>query len=440
MIEHPIPTVSTAKQLYATAVRCGFPGCSQPLYTESPSDGVWALNSKISHIFARREGGPRWNKSQSAEENRSAANLILMCHQHAAEIDDKHGRIKYSAETLLEWKQGQLQLHRQMSIGWPLTDKMAKDALAVSFTSSGIVINNSNLRLGGEGGKAPGAGGGGGGAIGKNARGGRGGRGGRITDLEGNFLSPDEFEPAAETLQTRDVLPGAGGGGAPAFGDGAVAGDGGNGGDIATGILEVEPGEIFEIVIGEGGRPPHLPGQHGSSGEDAVIVVRTSDGRVKRTIKAGAGKGAEAGRLPDDWVPVSNVDLVGGFGVTTLMLVNAVDIRDGLLFVLGGGWAKYSIPSVPLDTIWTLVCIASWKSLAQGPTRGLQVCLGNPSGKEVSRVAIGVSPEFQKGSNVHWVVNIGAPLDAPGYWNLSVRSGDLLLAELPVLVEITPAT
>ena len=47
--------------------------------------------AEVAHIHARRENGPRWNPAMTGEENRSYDNLIVLCLQHASEIDD-HSR------------------------------------------------------------------------------------------------------------------------------------------------------------------------------------------------------------------------------------------------------------------------------------------------------------------------------------------------------------
>src|SRR3954465_15514408 len=87
-VEHPPPTVATVKLLYAHAFACAYPGCGRPLYREDEATGTWTLNSRICHIHARREGGPRWDAHQSPEDNRTEHNLMLMCLEHASAIDD----------------------------------------------------------------------------------------------------------------------------------------------------------------------------------------------------------------------------------------------------------------------------------------------------------------------------------------------------------------
>jgi hypothetical protein len=60
-IVHRKPILVTIRELYATAFRCGRPGCGRPLYKLNNDTGEVILNSNVSHICARSEGGPRWD-------------------------------------------------------------------------------------------------------------------------------------------------------------------------------------------------------------------------------------------------------------------------------------------------------------------------------------------------------------------------------------------
>ena len=435
MIEHPPPTIATAKSLYARAFRCAYPECPEPLYREDELTGTWTLNSRICHICARSEGGPRWDARQSGEENRSEANLVLMCQAHASAIDDPNSVIAYTPKLLRKWKASQIAEHKQLREGWPLTRTMAKEALTASFSNVSIAMNNSVVNLVGEGGRGPGSGGGGGPAFGPYSRGGRGGNGGRMTDFDGNPLS-EEALAKFQIDAGSETPPGSGGGGAGAFGPGALGGDGGSGGDGLMGILAVEEGDIVEFDLGKGGESPRLPGQHGHTAGDTVMIVRSADGAVKRVLRARGGAGAKSGELPDDWVTISQADLLGGFQITTLCTANAVELRDGLLFVLGGGWSTFYTVSLPFDAIWTIICAAAWTRLDHGPVRGLQICVSDSDGREVSRLALSLPPTAANGHSYNWVQNIGAPLDRGGIWRVSVQSGDFLLSEIKIDVKI----
>ena len=113
-----------------------------------------------------REGGPRWDPNQSAEENRSEQNLVLMCVEHADTIDIPQTLPNYPAEKLSEWKHKQLEQYRRIEQGWALDETMAQEVIEASLGRADVIVSNSTVSLGGEGGKAPQAGGGGGGAIG----------------------------------------------------------------------------------------------------------------------------------------------------------------------------------------------------------------------------------------------------------------------------------
>lgn len=117
------------KRLYARAFRCARPNCSRPLYKRDDDTGDLALNSRVAHIHARRPGGPRWIE-MSGENNRSDANLLLLCIEHSYEVDELPDL--YPAELLREWRQAQLDEHGQAQRGWPLTDADAGRVLEAS--------------------------------------------------------------------------------------------------------------------------------------------------------------------------------------------------------------------------------------------------------------------------------------------------------------------
>lgn len=131
-IEHRVPTAATIRQLYGTAFRCGKPGCGKPLYRMDNETGAAFLNSYVSHICARSEGGPRWNPEMSEGDNRSASNLMPMCFEHAREIDDAPEN--YPVALLRKWKQAQIDEHVKMQKSWPLTDAEAQQVIDASFS------------------------------------------------------------------------------------------------------------------------------------------------------------------------------------------------------------------------------------------------------------------------------------------------------------------
>lgn len=130
-IVHRKPVLATVRRLYGTAFRCGKPDCGRPLYKMNDETGETLLNSRVSHICARSEGGPRWDPDMSEEENRSESNLIPMCTEHADEIDvtPQH----YPVELLHEWKRAQIAEHFKVQKSWPLTEGEAEQVIEASF-------------------------------------------------------------------------------------------------------------------------------------------------------------------------------------------------------------------------------------------------------------------------------------------------------------------
>jgi hypothetical protein len=312
---------------------------------------------------------------------------------------------------------------------------MAEDVLTASTQKVGILINNAVLHLAGEGGKAPGAGGGGGGAVGPNSRAGHGGSGGHLWQANGADVQPSDANPDFED-DFDGAPPGAGGGGGGAVGPGAIAGDGGDGGDCVIGAFDVEPGDQLEIFVGAGGKAAVLPGQHAGSGEHSWVRLRSPDGLIKQFLLVAGGKGALSGKIPDGYSTISQDDLDSGFTISTLMLANSLDIRENLIFMLGGGWSKYTVPHMPIDVVWPVVCNANWTKELSQQTRGLQLCLSNPHGDEVSRLLLELPTALQAGNNCTWIQGLGAPLNQVGIWRVTVQSGAFLLAEVSVRVEV----
>jgi hypothetical protein len=444
-IEHPEPTPATAKELYAHAFHCAYQGCRKPLYRVDDQTGDRTLNSRICHINARREGGPRWEVTQSGEENRSERNLVLMCLEHASEIDDNEA--KYPADLLRQWKQRQINEYFQFKQGWIIDTEMARDA--IDRSEGKVLIDHSTINLGGEGGRAPGAGGGGGGAIGRGSRGGRGGDGGdhRVQHDQFSTGNSPRIPPNAiqDFVTETGVPPGAGGGGAGAIGDGAIGGDGGGGGESVDAIIDLAPlrargFDHIEVVVGQGGKPSSLPGHPATDGEDTVLNFISKDATILRTIRAKGGKSGSA-RLPDDVGELSPADLNGGFRITALMPVNAYDFRDGLFYILGGLWTKFLLPQIPREAIWQIVWAAEWETLEASTARGLFLSLINPIGKETSCQAITIPRDSINLGSTRWMGPIGALLDIEGRWRLRLHSGGFLLAQIAIEVAVaTPAT
>jgi hypothetical protein len=81
--------------------QCAAPGCTKPLIA---SDGETII-SKICHIEAASDDGPRFNPRMTDEDRRHFSNLILLCDEHHRIIDNKANENKYPVELLKKWKE-----------------------------------------------------------------------------------------------------------------------------------------------------------------------------------------------------------------------------------------------------------------------------------------------------------------------------------------------
>jgi hypothetical protein len=408
-IEHREPTVATVKELYANAWRCGKPECMRPLYRVDPESGSRILNSRVAHICARREGGPRWNPEMTEDENRSADNLILLCLEHASEIDDKNRVEAFPTSLIQEWKRQQLAEFDSLGYGgWTLTDGEASEVLDSSRRTS-FSIRDSSIALGGQGGQAPGAGGGGGGVLGSHAVGGRGGKGGDLS-FEG--------QPGQ--------APGAGGGGAGASGHGAVGGEGGEGGEYVEEWFSVdELPEVVEIKVGRGGRG--VPGGDGPDGED------TTFGDL---LRAKGGRGGRAGRMGA--VPYERGD-PSAVRVSAAFFAHSAEARDGLVYVLGGGWDTYSVPTLPGVLNGCLVFIFEYDGNGTRRSYDVRVEVASPAGetKGSSSMVLPFDAPPTKTVRAPHVVGLSVGLEVPGTWVARVAANGKELARIPLDVVAT---
>lgn len=131
-IQHPPPTLTTAKELYGAAISCGFPECQEPPY--KVVNGALALNSQMAHIHARSEGGPRWLATMSSDKNRAKENLIILCYPHHGVVDDPANEPDYPAVLLRQWKTAQIELATASPYARPMeiSDAQAAEVLRIS--------------------------------------------------------------------------------------------------------------------------------------------------------------------------------------------------------------------------------------------------------------------------------------------------------------------
>jgi len=386
-IEHPAPTEATVKELYASAFQCANPECMAPPYRLN-SDGTRTLNSRVAHICARRENGPRWDPGMSADENRSVGNLILMCIPHSYEIDDLQRAYLFPIELLRSWKEQQLAEYDRTRSGWQITDAEAEEVIQESYTAE-IIIQGNILNLGAQGGQAPSAGGAGGTAIGRGAVGGKAGPGGPVTiNLSGG--------PGA--------APGAGGGGESTI-------------DPESELLWRGPGRTPTVGQAE------YVGADSQGGGDTIFS--DADGNV--LLRAKGGQPALAG--------TGIRSTTDKFTVSTLMLANAVEMTGFYVSILNGGFAHYNVLNLNDQLRFVGLVVLEGGGVPQGEYAFIiQVHAPN------STVAYSTTPVFRivKAGDINRIILqfwMSVPISEFGMWTIVVLHDSRELARLPVAVQ-----
>lgn len=91
----------TLKKLHIlSGNQCAAPDCTSPLIAQ---DGETII-SKICHIEAASEDGPRFNPGMTDDERRHFNNLVLLCDEHHCIVDNKANEGKFTVPILKEWK------------------------------------------------------------------------------------------------------------------------------------------------------------------------------------------------------------------------------------------------------------------------------------------------------------------------------------------------
>lgn len=416
-MEHPKPTGATVYRLYGSSQRCAFPDCAERHIEVDRFTGVKICNTEVCHIHARRENGPRWNPSQTSEENRSDGNLLLLCRKHHAVVDDLRNLEYYTAAILRKWKS------EQETQGVNPLDR--DDIEAIGQTN--FIIAAETVNLGGEGGAAPGAGGGGGAAIGPNARGGRGGDGGHIFE-DGRLSNASALKPWADIIRSWPMScpPGSGGGGEPASRIDAVGGRGGDGGDIHTGGTHHVAGGKIHVKIGRAAR---LPGEIGRS---TYLEKINPDGSTELlTPKAHGGLSGDS-YLFEDVPEVDSAAVERGVRVCCLTVVEDVAMKGGAHSVGRFGLSRIIVRNLPAEVVFTLLTAVS---KASDDRIGYFVSLLF-EGEEVARIAVNATERSDGCTSCSYSFPIGAHFETEGRCRIIAHASGIILCETAIEIRL----
>lgn len=136
------PTLQTVKRLFALSRnRCAYPNCATPIV-----DPSGAIVGDVCHIRAAKNGGPRYDASQSEEARHSYDNLILLCKNHHQIVDAIPDT--YEAQLLMDMRdshadRGPVELTPDASSQASLLYRALLDGLICQHLTQ-IMVNSAN--------------------------------------------------------------------------------------------------------------------------------------------------------------------------------------------------------------------------------------------------------------------------------------------------------
>ena len=119
---------------------CASPECSRSLIARDNE----SIISKICHIEAASENGPRYNPNMTDDERRHFNNLILLCDECHTIIDNKENEENYPVSILREWKSNhESKRLNSLSANYSLL-RLAIDAISSAEFDEAEDYNSSN--------------------------------------------------------------------------------------------------------------------------------------------------------------------------------------------------------------------------------------------------------------------------------------------------------
>jgi len=191
---------------------------------------------------------------------------------------------------------------------------------------------------------------------------------------------------------------------------------------------------LMEFEVGEAGKGSRLPGQIPSAGGSTVLRFKHHNGTLLKevTVNGGMPSGHE---FPEGVREISEADLDGGLQVTTLMPVNAAELKNGLVYILGGDWRKYHLAQIPGDLVLLVFCSIQWRELnLASKAVGFHLFLLDPHGKRLAHQPLIIRTDFANEGSVMFLMPIGASAELLGEYSLQIMSEHFILAERLIFV------
>ncbi|MBQ1076809.1 hypothetical protein KBX06_27210 [Micromonospora sp. C31] len=171
----------------------------------------------------------------------------------------------------------------------------------------------------------------------------------------------------------------------------------------------------------------------GESGGDTVF-----GGLIARGGKGGGVRPDSMGNVANAG-PAAAVSSEKTLTVSAMMLANHAEIQNGLLYVLGGGWEFFTLPSLPGVVQGVVTLLVDLNGFDVGDIPELSVRSLDPEG-QLSFECLGQITVFESSSpgRVPLVIPFGFSCHVAGLWSMVVLHGGVELASIRYRVQEKP--
>jgi hypothetical protein len=254
------------------------------------------------------------------------------------------------------------------------------------------------------------------------------GHGTQITDEQAaEVIAASRWSEISISAQVINVG-GSWGGGGGAIGRDAVGGPGGD--RVVLALNGLAPGGGGGALVGPGKTPPDAKRARDGRGHSTGLDGGETSFGGKPGRPLASARGGATGGSPYEIRKFSDA-----LRVSTLMICNAVDVRDGLLFVLGGAWQSFSILNVP-EELTIVVAMVIEAGAVRADHYSVKVAATAPDGTQVGEQTFPVVVE--KAGDILRItrsVPLRMRIDMFGLHTITVSSGKFELGAIDVAVK-----
>lgn len=187
---------------------------------------------------------------------------------------------------------------------------------------------------------------------------------------------------------------------------------------------------VFKVG-GEGGRPG---GSGGSGGSLTIVGIASLPADIERQLKldldGGPGQwpgaaGGGAGTLVFEGRPATAADISLGLAVPLFFPVNAGQVAEGLLYILGAGWDHMWVTQTPIRVPINVAFTAEFGSIDANTLIGFELTVTDHSGVERGRGSADVVVPATAGAikRNSGVASFDLAVESAGLYELSMLSG-----------------